>query len=64
MAKTGLIRLLLVGLTAGRKAVRPADKFLLYMFFFKFDSITFIESILVLNGLLAVITYCTNLGLP
>ena len=52
--KTGPICWLLVGLTAGRKAGRQNSCF------FKFYNITCNESILALNGHIAVITYCTN----
>ena len=56
--------LLLVGLTAGCKAVRLPDEILVIYVFLKLNSITCDTSILVLNGLLAVIMYCINLVLP
>ena len=56
----GPIHLLLVGLTVGCKAVRLADKILVVYVFLKFNNITCSESILVLNGLLAVIAYCSH----
>ena len=42
------------------KAVRLADENLVVQVFLKFDNITYNVSILVLNGFLAVIIYCTN----
>ena len=49
-----------VGLMASHKAVRPAHKH----FVVCFDNITSNASILVLNGFLAVISYCNNLDIP
>ena len=62
MTKTGPICLLLVGHTTGRKAIRLVDENLVVCFL-KFDKITCNVYILVLNGFLAVIMYCTNLVL-
>ena len=60
VTKTGPKRLPLVGLTAGRKVVRPADKNFVVLSFLKFDIITCNASILVMNRFLAVIMYCLN----
>ena len=48
--------------TVGHKAVRSADKNVVY--FFKFGNTTCNASILVLNVCLGVITYCSNLVIP
>ena len=65
VAKTGPIHLLLVGLMQGCKAQGQQMKILWYSYIcLNFSNITYNVSILVLNGFLAVITYCTNLVLP
>ena len=61
VAKTGPIHLLLVGLMQGCKAQGQQMKILLYSYIcLNFSNITYNVSILVLNGFLAVITYCAG----
>ena len=52
-----------MGLTAGHRAVRPADKNLVVQAFLKFDNMTSNAYIVVLNRFLTLITYQTNLVL-
>ena len=61
MRKNEPICLWLVDLTAGRKAVRPADKNIVVQGFLKFNNMTSKVYILVLKRFLALITYQTNL---